>query len=171
MAVELDALDQRIVSELRRDGRLARSDIARRVGVSETTVRKRVQRLINDGVIRIAAAVNLSSLGYNLHVLLGINCYPKMVADVVQRLTDAPEVRRLLVVSGRYDLVATVCLHSHNDLFAFLTERVGKIPGVRDTATLHVLRVVRQDYFFTEEHPGVTADDGLLPAIDGITNS
>ncbi len=154
MPGNLDALDQSIVAELRRDGRLANSDIARRLGVSETTIRNRVQRLINDGVIRISAAINLSRLGYNLHVVIGIDCDPKSVSRVMEQLASAPEVRLLSAVSGRYDLMATVCLRSHEDLFSFLTEKVGRIPGIRSTETLHVLRMVRRDYFFWESSSG-----------------
>ncbi len=149
MTLELDALDQGIVAELREDGRLANSDIARRLGVSETTIRKRVQRLMKDGVIRITAAVNLRRLGYESVVMIGIACDTERLPEIAENLAEAPEVRVLMAVSGRYDLMATVSLRSHGDLFAFLTERVGGLPGVRSADTLHVLWMSRHGYFFS----------------------
>jgi Lrp/AsnC family transcriptional regulator, regulator for asnA, asnC and gidA len=153
MIANLDALDQQIIVELRHDGRQANTDIARRLGVSEATIRSRVQRLMNTGIVQITAAVNLSRLGYDLHAVIGIECDPASLLGVTNDLARAPEVRLLSVVSGRYDLMATVCLRSHSDLFAFLTERVGQIPGVRTSETLLVLRMSKRDYFFIESPP------------------
>lgn len=165
LVVNLDTLDHQIIAELRRDGRPANTDLARRLGVSEATVRNRVQRLMSNDIIRITAAVNLSRLGYDLHTVIGISCEPASLPKVMNDLASAPEVRLLSAVSGRFDLMATVCLRSHSDLFAFLTERVGTIPGVRDTETLLVLRMSKRDHFFIESSP-----DEESPEVDSWQN-
>ncbi len=153
MGPELDALDLQIIAELRQRGRQANTDIARRLGVSESTIRSRFQRLVKEGIIRVAAAVNLTRLGYDLHVIVGVHCAADRIADVMRELADVEEVRMVSAVSGAWDLLLTASFRSRDDLFSFLTERLGGLPGVRKAEALHVLREVKRDYYFWETLP------------------
>ncbi|MHB1134004.1 MAG: Lrp/AsnC family transcriptional regulator [Chloroflexota bacterium] len=150
MDSSLDALDNQIIDELRWDGRQANTEIARRLGVSDTTVRNRIRRLLKKGVIRISTAVNLSRLGYVMDVALGVHCDPGQVQEVMRGLVAMPEVRIISYVTGRYDFLVTVSFRSTDELVAFLAQRIGKIPGVEKVETMHVLQVVRRDNDFRE---------------------
>lgn len=150
MDVNLDSLDSQIINELRWDGRQANTEIARQLGVSETTVRNRIQRLVKKGLIRISAAVNLSRLGYGLDVAVGIHCSAGQVPEVMRDLVAMPEIRIISHVTGRYDFLVTASFRSTDDLISFLAHRLGKIPGVERVETMHVLQVVRRDNDFRE---------------------
>lgn len=150
LTARLDSLDRQIIGELRRDGTQANTDIARRLGVSETTIRSRVRRLVNEGVVRIAAAVNLSRLGYDLHVFIGVHCSLDRMPAVMSELASILEVRNVSAVSGEWDLLLTASFESKAAMYEFLTERLGAMPGVMKTEVLHVLREVKRDYFFWE---------------------
>jgi Lrp/AsnC family transcriptional regulator, regulator for asnA, asnC and gidA len=149
----LDTLDHQIIVELRREGRLANTEIARRLGVSEATIRSRVQRLVTEGIIRVAASVNLTSLGYDIHVVIGIHCDSDRILDVMRELGEVREVRMVSAVSGQWDLLATASFRSKEDLFGFLTGYVANIAGVQKTETIHVLREAKRDSYYWEAQP------------------
>jgi Lrp/AsnC family transcriptional regulator, regulator for asnA, asnC and gidA len=160
MQLSLDALDHQLIDQLRRDGRLANTEIARRLGVSETTVRNRIQRLVGEGVLQVAAILNLSRLGYEVDVIVGIHCAPSRAEEVAAELGAMPEVRYLAYVTGRYDLLLAAFFQSREELFEFLVERLGKIPGIARTETLNVLRLARRDYDFWEARMAGTGWSG-----------
>lgn len=144
--VHLDDLDHRIIAELRRDGRQANTEIARRLSVSETTIRNRIQRLVKAGVIQVAAFTYLPSLGYVLNVLIGVSCDAGRAVEIARALATMPEIRWLAHVTGRYNLMVAAFFRSQDELFTFLTEQLGKVPGIQRTETLHVLRVDKRDF-------------------------
>ena len=62
--MEMNELDKKIINLLQVDGRASNAKIAREVGVSEGTVRRRLRRLIKDNVIHVIAVPNLEQMGY-----------------------------------------------------------------------------------------------------------
>ncbi len=168
MQGSLDTLDQHIINELRRDGRETNTEIARRLGASEATVRYRIQRLISEGIIQVVAVVHLSRLGYDVDARIGIHCDAGRVVDVARALGQMEEVRYVAAVSGRYDLEIFAFFRSRDELFSFLTDKVGKIPGVQRTETLHVLRVFKRDYGFFEVPTFLGPRDGEAGRIQTV---
>ena len=83
----MDELDRRIIHILQEDGRASNARIARDVGVSEGTVRRRLKRLIQEGVIRVAAFPDPEALGYTTEALIGIQVDPDKVDAVAGHLT------------------------------------------------------------------------------------
>ncbi|MHB0868913.1 MAG: Lrp/AsnC family transcriptional regulator [Chloroflexota bacterium] len=144
---QLDEMDRRIIHELRRNGRQANTEMARTMGVSETMVRHRIRKLVDRGVIQVAARVNLSRLGNDIHVVISIVCDGRAgVPDVAREVAAIPEVRYVSVVTGQCDLLVMASFRSSEELFTFLVEQLKKIPGVARTETLHQLRVIKRDY-------------------------
>ena len=90
----MDELDRKIIEILQLDGRASNARIAREVGVSEGTVRRRLRRLIQDNVVKIIAVPNLDKMGYSTAALIGLQTAPGQldgVADVVaRRLYQSP---------------------------------------------------------------------------------
>jgi Lrp/AsnC family transcriptional regulator, regulator for asnA, asnC and gidA len=146
LQASLDKLDYDIIACLRQDGRQANTEIARQLSVSESTVRTRIQRLIADGIIQIAAITALPALGYSVDVLIGVDCSPDCVTSIAGDLSTQPEIRYVVALAGRFDILVAAFFRSHDELFDFLTEKVGKIPGVRRVETFPVLRTFKRGY-------------------------
>ena len=68
----MDELDRKIIALLQLDGRASNAKIAREVGVSEGTVRRRLRRLIKEDVVKVVAVPNLEKLGYATTALIGL---------------------------------------------------------------------------------------------------
>ncbi len=131
--------DERLLALLRENARCSTAELARRLGLSRTTVQSRIDRLEKQGVIR-GYAVRLDE-GFErgrirAHILITVS--PKRMAAVVKALADMPEVRALHSVSGAHDLVA---LGVAGDVGAMdeLTDRIGAVDGVERTSSSIIL--------------------------------
>lgn len=143
---DLDEIDLQAIRYLQEDGRLSNSEIARRIGVSEPTVRKRIERLIQDGIIKVVAVLNPRRAGYAAGALVGIRTYPGQAQEVGEQLAQLNEVIYLGYITGRFDLLIEVLLHDEDEMFAFLTRRLRDFPGIAAVETFHVLRGEKINY-------------------------
>ncbi len=131
----MDKLDSNIIDILREDGRASNASIARRVGVSEGTVRRRLRRLVREKFIDIVALPDPIKLGYRSQALVGVQVEPDKIEQVANCLSDLSEVNWVAVTTGSYDVFAWATLPSPEALGIFLRTQVGVIPGVRRTET------------------------------------
>lgn len=140
----LDHLDREIVALLQHDGRIPNQEIARQLGVAEGTVRKRLERLIADGFVRITAVADPGMFGYGVHTMIGIQTEPAAAPDVAANLSRMPEVLAVYLTSGSYDVLVEAALPSNEDLLCFLSGHLGTVPGVRRSEAYHVLKVLKR---------------------------
>ncbi len=141
---DLDDVDRGIVALLQRNGRMPNLEIARQLGVAEATVRKRMERLVDDGLVRVRAVVNPSTMGYPVRTLIGIRVELSRVQGVARQLAGMPSVRSISLTAGSYDLVIEAAFASNESLEGFLMGRLAPIPGVIHTDTFHVLRTIKE---------------------------
>jgi Lrp/AsnC family transcriptional regulator for asnA, asnC and gidA len=142
----IDDLDQRIIEELRHDGRRSHAELARRLGVAESTVRNRVSRLLSDGFVQIVALTNLGTLGYNVEVIINIEVQAGALTQVAQCLSEMDEVRYLGLTTGRYDIMISASFRDIDELYHFISERLNQTPGIWRTQTAHVLKVWKRNF-------------------------
>jgi Lrp/AsnC family transcriptional regulator for asnA, asnC and gidA len=131
----VDKLDSSIIEILQSDGRASNAGIARRVGVSEGTVRRRLKRLIQDEFIQVVALPDPAKMGLHSEALVGIQVDPDKVESVADDLAGLKEVTWVAMTTGQYDIFAWVTLESAEALGIFLRTKVGSIPGVRRSET------------------------------------
>ncbi len=137
--MNIDAIDQILLSELRENARCPVALLARKVGLSRTAVQARIERLERDKVItgygvRTGDAYEQSQVA--AHVMLTVG--PKLSGPVEAALRKIPEVRSLLSVSGTFDMIAIVQAGSIERLDA-LIDGIGLLDGVERTNTSVVL--------------------------------
>lgn len=142
----LDDLDRQIILSLQRDGRLTNSELGRRLGVAEATVRRRIDRLLAEGIIHIAAVANPFKIGLPIVTLISIDVEPPRLAQVAQSLVAMKEVRYLGYSTGAHDIIIEALFPSNQALLRFLTERLAQIPGIRKTETSIQLDVLKRSY-------------------------
>ena len=142
----MDEMDKRIIKLLQVDGRASNAKIAREVGVSEGTVRRRLRRLIDGDVIKVIAVPNLERMGYGTAALVGIQTGPGKVDDVANAIGELEEAHYVAITTGAYDVFAWVGLESPEKLGNFLRGKVGTIPGVTRTETFVNLSIKKRTY-------------------------
>ena len=142
----MDRLDVKIVTYLQKDGNSTNAGIARKVGVSEETVRRRLKKLTNDGFIKVVAVPNARKMGYESQVIIGVQVDADKVDEVAAALAEMPEITWVSVTTGSYDIFVWATLKSADALSEFLRMRVGQIRGVRKMETFINLALRKAEY-------------------------
>lgn len=155
MSDAIDAIDRQIITLLQLDGRASNVDIARSLRLAEATVRKRIERLIGDGVIRIVAVPSVDKLGLEIETVIMLKVDLGQAKRIAEQLAAMPAVRSVRHTTGEYDIIIEVVLPSDDDLLHFLTDSLASIQGIRATATSHVLKNIKQscDWILPKEGP------------------
>lgn len=162
--LEPDALDRQIISLLQADGRCSNREIARQLDVPEATIRYRVRRLTDSGLLRITALVAPEHLGYQLTVVITVQVEAQRVNEVAETLGALDEVMWLVITSGDKDIILTAAFQSQDQLFDFLTDELAVVPGIIRSETAIGLRVVKRDCQWAFDlTTGVSAGEGNLP--------
>jgi Lrp/AsnC family transcriptional regulator for asnA, asnC and gidA len=143
MVRPIDALDRSIIHLLQEDSRMPSAEIARRLGVAERTVRARINRLVEDGIVKLVAIVNPSALGYDVTADIFLEVEPGRLEEVAQQLVAMEEVAYVGLTTGERDISIQVFLPSVDALYRFITEKLQRIPGVNGTTTYVVPRVLK----------------------------
>ncbi|MFX0199853.1 MAG: Lrp/AsnC family transcriptional regulator [Candidatus Hodarchaeota archaeon] len=146
MTEMIDAIDSKIINLLQKDGRIPSTKIARGLGISEATVRNRIQRLIQEGIIQIVAVGNPFKLGFGIVGTIKINIDIKKVDNVMNELMKIDELWYLALATGGTDIDTEFNAKSLDDLHGLIFERINKIDGVIRTETSLIMRYVKRRY-------------------------
>ena len=126
-----DDLNQKIIRLLQEDGRAAFDVIGQKLGVSGGTIRNRVARMRETGILRIVAVVDPVAVDYESDAMLGIKTAPGVSpAAIAQRLDPYPAVVYIMWVSGRFDLLVEVVCDEETELAMFLDEHIHGQPDI-----------------------------------------
>ena len=142
----IDELDRKIIALLQLDGRASNAKIAREVGVSEGTVRRRLRRLVTDDVVKIIAVPNLEKLGYATTALIGLQTGPGKSDSVAEAIACLDEAHYVAITTGAYDVFVWAGLESAEGLGTFLRTKIGVIEGVQRTETFVNLSIKKRTY-------------------------
>ena len=136
----MDEIDRKIVALLRQNARRSFQDIGSRVALSAPAVKRRVDRLEADGVIRsYAAVVDPSAMGWHTHAVVALYCEGRMSGQEVRAAIEGhPEVEAAFTVAGEASAILHVRAEDTQHLEQTL-ERLRDAPGVRRTQTQVVL--------------------------------
>lgn len=136
----MDEIDLKISTILGQNGRISNREIARRIGIAEGTVRQRLAHLIENGVLRVTAQVNIESFPEVYAALVGLKIDGRRLNECAEEVEKLPSVLTTMIVTGRYDLIAVVLAASRRTLVDFVTDQLSKVQGIKDSETYVVLR-------------------------------
>ena len=136
----MDDLDRRIVAELVDDGRRTFADIGSRVSLSAPAVKRRVDRLRADGVIRgFTAVVDPDALGWTVEAFVELFCEGRVPPSRIRAMvSDIPEVQAAFTVTGDADAMVNIRA-SDMQHFEEVLETVRDHEGVKQTRSTVVL--------------------------------
>lgn len=142
----LDDLDRRIVRALQRDGRMSNTEVGRALGVPEATARKRIARLVDNGLIHVTAVPTPEAVGVTVSAMIGVSVTLTELDTVAERVRGFPSVRYLGISVGRYDLMIEAFFESQSALLDFVKDELGALPGVTDVETMVILKIAKFSY-------------------------
>lgn len=142
----LDEMDRRIIRLLQHDGRMSNTDIARQLEVTETTVRKRIGQLLDEGLMNIVAVPTPEAVGMSLSSIIGVSVDLTAMHRVGDAIRAYPQVRYVGMSAGRYDLIIEAFFSNQEQLLDFVTDKLGALDGVNNIETSVILKVVKFSY-------------------------
>lgn len=131
----LDELDHKIIEAFSRNGRASNRQIALELDVTEGTIRTRIKRLQQRGLIHFTAVRSFRFAGSPNLVMMGIFCDNASVPQVADALAAMPEIGCVIVMLGRYNIMAMGLFTTLEEVDNILTTRVRSLPGVRTVET------------------------------------
>ena len=149
--MQLDDLDKQIIMALEDDGRRPYRDIARDLGVAEATIRSRVNRLTESGLIHITAVGDPLSLGVDVVAISLIRVKPGHIRETAELLTQFPNVRFVGKSFGSADIIVQTLHASLQELHSFVSEDLPKAaPAVTSTETFQLAEVLKSSWEWRE---------------------
>jgi len=149
-ARKLDAIDVGLIEALQRNGREAFRGIARRLGVSEATIRARYSRLCEDNILQVTGVTNQLGLGFE-GAMIGVRTAgpPEPVEDEVARWTEADYV---VLTTGQFDLLVEVVCSDRRHLLD-VANRLRGLESVTSTEMFLYLEMWKQLYDWGAQAP------------------
>lgn len=137
--MNIDKTNLAIIKHLR-NGRKSYQKISRDLSISENTVRTRVQKLIEEGILDINGVVNPESIDGHRAVIVGVKLHSMDLVNKGKEFSNLKGVVSVSVVTGRFDLILVVLLKSGFGLLEFYTEEVSRVKDVQSVETFVVYK-------------------------------
>jgi DNA-binding Lrp family transcriptional regulator len=152
---ELDELDHAIIGALANDGRQSNREIGRKLGVSDGTIRARLRRMEEAGMLRITAQVDPYRVGtVGAWAFLGVETEGADTKATAEKLAAIPEISLVAITAGRHDLFVHAATSTRARLVDLIVHELRELPGIRSTETWEVVSNVVHDYRWVRLLPG-----------------
>ena len=150
----VDDIDRQVVNALLRDGRASARDVAAETGVAATTVSRRMDQLVESGIIEeYTARVDYEALGYDVTAVFQLSVDGSGLKTVTERLRDLDNMVAVYEVTGGHDIVAVGKFRDTDEMNAHIKELLTD-PDIRTAATSVVLNTVREHEQFPVDDTG-----------------
>lgn len=142
-----DKIDIKIVNLLLDDGRMSASEISRRIGeISERAARYRIERMVNEGVVRISAVAKPQAFGLTTIADVWMEVESDHILEVAKKMAEFDNISYVACGIGESDVSIQIVAKDTAEIYHFVTEVVRKVPGVRKTTTSIVPLILKDVY-------------------------
>jgi Lrp/AsnC family transcriptional regulator, regulator for asnA, asnC and gidA len=134
--IPIDEVDDELIEELRKDGRVPFTVLAQKYGLSTAMVSRRVAALVKKNVIHITIVPNPTKLGRPVVAYVGLYVKPHQVDRVAARLSEYSQIPQVMTLMNGYDILAVVTFKDLEVLSKFIMKEIASIDGVTNVETL-----------------------------------
>ena len=140
----LDEIDMKILKMLEEDGRMPFTEIAEKLRLSESTVRKRVQALQRKGIIKkFTVKIEPSKLGIKTIAIVGVDVDPTRLLEVAQKLCEFKEIKWVATSTGDHMIMTEIWTRDGRELTRLISEKIGVIEGVKKICPAIILEKLK----------------------------
>ncbi|TQC42449.1 Lrp/AsnC family transcriptional regulator [Rhodococcus sp. WS4] len=158
----MDEVDRRIASLLGEDGRRSNRELGRLIGVTEGTIRNRIQRLLSENVMQIVAGVNPEWQGYTIDCSFSLRVEQPRLRRIAEYLATLSETRYIALTSGVDDVRFTAMFVDHDHLAEFSTNTLARVEGIIEVRTSIALKTIKHTYDWRPvPHTDPDCEDGI----------
>lgn len=166
MVRTVTATDRAIIRLLQQNARISYAELGRATGIPESTVRRRMDRLQQRGVIEFAMLAEPSKLGYDLRAMIGLKVDLHRLKEIANTLRDMNEVIFASFVTGNFDILVHVVVRSQEALVQFLTDKLAAIEGVKSTETFVMPYIIKPATAWVLPEDAGDEDESDTPEVD-----
>ncbi|MGH2550212.1 MAG: Lrp/AsnC family transcriptional regulator [Thermomicrobiales bacterium] len=148
--MSLDDTDLNILELLQEDGRRPNADIARHLKIAESTVRKRIDRMLQAGMFRTVIIPDFAAVGLKGHFIVGVHTELGKASKIAKKLRGLNEVRFVALTTGAFDLVVELFLPTIDDFLTFVDNELAIIEGIKSVETSTILDHPKSAYNWIE---------------------
>ena len=142
-APQLDDLDRELIEVLARDARVSNRKIAGDLGVTEGTVRGRIKRLQQEGLISFTAITSFGLAASTRMAFIGVHAEVSEVREVARRISELDAVNAVMITMGRFNILAICLFDSLDNLLAVSSDQILALPGVHHVETSIAVKTVK----------------------------
>lgn len=142
-APQLDDLDRQLIEVLARDARVSNRKIAGDLGVTEGTVRGRIKRLQQEGLIAFTAITSFGLTNSSKMAFIGIQADVENVREVAAKIADVPPINALMITMGRFNILAFCLFDTLETLIELTSDKILAIPGVHHVETSIAVKTMK----------------------------
>ncbi len=143
---KLDSIDKQIVMLLGQNARQSSEAIAKKLSLNAATVRRRINNLLKNDLLRIVGVADPAEFGFSLGVVINLDVEQNKLESVMEWLVNRPEIKWAATTTGRFDIIVVGGFKSTEHLSDFLTKELPRLEGIKDTETLISLDVRKGRY-------------------------
>jgi len=156
----IDELDRKLISELQKNRYSRYSKVAEELGISRSTVSRRINRLIKEKIIRIIGVPDIRILGENASAFIALKVEVKRIDDICQELSVFPSVFTITQVYGRWDILLSVLFPTVAELREFIKKELANITGINQIETLFVAETKKLTFGWVSTGNGFNQKSG-----------
>jgi len=143
---KLDRVDCQLIRLLQKDGRMPNNAIAQELGISEFTVRRRLKRILDNGIIKIVAVANPMDLGFEIAGNLKIRIDLKKADEVLEKLKKLDALIWVALTTGGTDIDVDFVVRSLKEFQELVFKKISKIDGVLSTEASLMVDLVKDEH-------------------------
>jgi DNA-binding Lrp family transcriptional regulator len=140
---QLDQLDRQLIDILAKDARVSNRKIAADLGVTEGTVRGRIKRLQQDGLIAFTAITGFDLSSHTKLAFIGVQVEVGSVRSIAERIAEVSLVSGVMIVMGRFNILAICLFDELEDLVGLASDQILALPGVHHVETSIAVRTIK----------------------------
>ena len=142
---EIDQLDLKIIEILQQNGRIPYRDISRSIDAPEATVRYRMKRLVDDGIITISAFINTGKIRHENVAYIELKVKPDFYEALLDELVSMEKISYLSAVTGSFDIMLEYIYKDNEDLLLFISW-LKKKEEIADLNSRNILKIYKAQY-------------------------
>lgn len=139
----IDELDTQIIEQLVKDGRKSSRELSKELHADSSTIRRRVHRLIHEGIIRIIALPEVSKAGFPVQAIIGLNVDTMELENNLKIVNEIPECTFVSVTAGRFNIMIILWCRSTSEINKLVQRILVKMKGVKNYETFICMNMAK----------------------------
>ncbi|MCV0377416.1 Lrp/AsnC family transcriptional regulator [Microbacterium sp.] len=145
-----DEIERQLLRELQTDARQSNVALAKKVGLTEGAVRRRIDKLLKTGKFRVVAVGDPELLGLQTHAVIGLKIELTKIEQLSEELAQMRELSYVYETTGQFDIIIVGFFASNDRMREFLTHKLAPLAGIVDIDTFLVMRTVKRSFRWGE---------------------